>query len=539
MIVCSNCGEENPPKFRLCGFCGTPLTADEPAHETRKLVSILFCDLKGSTSLGETLDPEALREVMARYFEVMSAAITRHGGTIEKYIGDAVMAVFGLPRVHEDDALRAVRAAEAMQAELHTLNAELEPQYGVTLANRIGVNTGGVVAGDATTNQRLVTGDPVNVAARLEQAAGDTETLMGELTYKLVADFVEVEPVEPLTLKGKAEPVPAYRLIRTHDETASEASAQHALVGRADELDELMELLDEAAADGKPRTTLILGEAGVGKTRLLDDVVRGAAEGRYVLRGRCLSYGEGITFWPMIEALRTASGIADNDDAATALAKIEAYAGRGEPEVVERIGSLMGLNQTTFALPEIFWAFRRLLEALGRRRPVLLVIEDLHWAEETLHDLLESLASADARALIVCTARTEVLERRPELAEARTMTLERLGPAETIAMIEAWLGGPHRAGERRPDRGCLVRKPALRPAARLDALRGGAARARRRPVEAGGASRGLDAADHPRAAERPHRPPRSGRPQGARSSGRDRAGVLALRGLGDRQVDDA
>src|SRR4051794_5656082 len=320
MVVCSNCGEENPPKFRLCGFCGTPLTADEPARETRKLVSILFCDLKGSTSLGETLDPEALREVMARYFEVMSTAITRHGGTIEKYIGDAVMAVFGLPRVHEDDALRAVRAAEAMQAELHTLNTELEPQYGVTLANRIGVNTGGVVAGDATTNQRLVNGDPVNVAARLEQAAGDTETLMGELTYKLVADFVAAEPVGPLTLKGKAEPVPAYRLVRTLVEPVHEASGRHQLVGRTEEIERLLGLLDAAAADGRPRTTLILGEAGVGKTRLLDDVVSAAAPSAHVLPGRGLSYGGGITFLPMIEALRTAAGISDLDDAATALA---------------------------------------------------------------------------------------------------------------------------------------------------------------------------------------------------------------------------
>jgi class 3 adenylate cyclase len=146
MLVCSNCGEENPAKFRMCGFCGTPLVAAAPAQETRKLVTILFCDLKGSTALGETLDPESMREVIARYFEVMSAAIVRHGGTVEKYIGDAVMAVFGLPKVHEDDALRAVRAAEAMQLELKELNVELERVYGITLANRIGVNTGGVVA---------------------------------------------------------------------------------------------------------------------------------------------------------------------------------------------------------------------------------------------------------------------------------------------------------------------------------------------------------------------------------------------------------
>jgi class 3 adenylate cyclase/tetratricopeptide (TPR) repeat protein len=442
MLICSNCSEENPAKFRMCGFCGTPLVAAAPAHETRKLVSILFCDLKGSTALGETLDPESLREVMARYFDVMSAAIVRHGGTVEKYIGDAVMAVFGLPKVHEDDALRAVRAAEAMQLELKDLNVELERSYGITLANRIGVNTGGVVASDGSTNQRLVTGDAVNVAARLEQAAGDTETLLGELTYKLVADAVDVEPVEPLTLKGKADPVPAYRLLNTRGELRQGLSAQHAFVGRSSELRELLELHDETTRAGKPCSMLILGEAGVGKTRLIDELVESASERGYVLRGRCLSYGEGITFWPMIEAVRAGAGILDSDDPATALRKIEEFAGRAEADVIERVGSLLGLGATTFSLTEIFWAFRRLLEILSSRRPVLIVIEDLHWAEPTLHDLLKSLEGAEAGALIVGAARTEVLERRPELSETRTIKLDRLGAAETNELIEAWVGGP-------------------------------------------------------------------------------------------------
>jgi class 3 adenylate cyclase/tetratricopeptide (TPR) repeat protein len=442
MLVCSNCGEENPAKFRMCGFCGTPLVAAAPAQETRKLVTILFCDLKGSTALGETLDPESMREVIARYFEVMSAAIVRHGGTVEKYIGDAVMAVFGLPKVHEDDALRAVRAAEAMQLELKELNVELERVYGITLANRIGVNTGGVVASDGSTNQRLVTGDAVNVAARLEQAAGDTETLLGELTYKLVADAVDVEPVEPLTLKGKAEPVPAYRLVATRGEVRPAPFARQAFVGRSSELQGLLELLDETVADGTPCSVLILGEAGVGKTRLIDELVDTASQRGYVLRGRCLSYGEGITFWPMVEAIRAGAGILDSDDSATARGKLEAFAGHAEGEVIERIGSLLGFSATTFSLPDIFWAFRRLLEILSTRRPVLVVIEDLHWAESTLHDLLKSLESSEAGALIVGAARTEVLERRPELAETRTVKLERLDATQTNELIEAWVGGP-------------------------------------------------------------------------------------------------
>jgi class 3 adenylate cyclase/tetratricopeptide (TPR) repeat protein len=442
VVTCANCGEENPPKFRLCGYCGTPLAGAAPARETRKLVSILFCDLKGSTALGETLDPESLREVMARYFEVMSEAITRHGGTIEKYIGDAVMAVFGLPKVHEDDALRAVRAAESMQLELKELNVELERTYGVTLANRIGVNTGRVVASDASTNQRLVTGDAVNVAARLEQAAGDTETLLGELTYKLVAHAVEAEPVEPLTLKGKSDRVNAYRLVRTDVRAGPGASPRHPLVGRARHLAALRALLEEAAAAGEPRSLLVLGEAGVGKTRLIDELAAAESGAAYVLRGRCLSYGEGITFWPVIEAVSAAAGIADADDAATALGKIEKFAGHAEANVVDRIASLMGLSATTFSLPEIFWAFRRLLEVLAAHRPVLILIEDLHWAEPTLHDLLDSMSTAGAGVAIVCAARNELLERRPELREAPSLTLDRLGEAETGELIESWLSGP-------------------------------------------------------------------------------------------------
>src|SRR5439155_12248399 len=217
MVKCPSCGEENPPKFRLCGYCGTPLAAPSaalPAHEVRKTVTIIFCDLKGSTALGEHLDAEALHEVKERYFNAMAAEILRHGGKIEKYIGDAIMAVFGLPRAHEDDALRAVRAVVGMQAALGAVNEGLMANYGVALSNRTGVNTGEVVANDDPgADQKLATGDAVNVAARLEQAAPDNETYLGEVTYRLVRDAVEVEPVEPLELKGKAQRVPAFRLV--------------------------------------------------------------------------------------------------------------------------------------------------------------------------------------------------------------------------------------------------------------------------------------------------------------------------------------
>ena len=201
MIRCPGCGEENPPKFRLCGYCGTPLIIAEalPVHEVRKTVTLIFSDLKDSTALGERLDSEALHEVKERYFSAMAAEIKRHGGKIEKYIGDAIMAVFGLPRAHEDDALRAVRAAIGMQSVLQGLNESLSARFGVVLANRTGVNTGEVVAvDDPTADQKLATGDAVNVTARLEQAAPANEIYIGEVTYRLVRDAVEVEPVEPL-----------------------------------------------------------------------------------------------------------------------------------------------------------------------------------------------------------------------------------------------------------------------------------------------------------------------------------------------------
>src|SRR5216683_1829101 len=202
MVRCPDCGEENPAKFRLCGYCGAQLARPMAADEVRKTVTIVFCDLKGSTSLGERLDSESLREVLSVYFEAMRQVLERHGGMVEKYIGDAIMAVFGLPRLHEDDALRAVRAAAEMKEALARVNERLAAGWGVTLANRTGVNTGEVVAGDISSGQRLVTGDAVNVAARLEQSAPEMEVLIGESTYRLVKDAVEVEPVPPLVLKG-------------------------------------------------------------------------------------------------------------------------------------------------------------------------------------------------------------------------------------------------------------------------------------------------------------------------------------------------
>ncbi|HUZ83297.1 MAG TPA: adenylate/guanylate cyclase domain-containing protein, partial [Gaiellales bacterium] len=351
MAICPGCGEENPDRFRLCGFCGTPLAAVAASREVRKTVTIVFSDLKGSTSLGEALDSESLREVMNRYFDEMRRAIERHGGTVEKFIGDAVMAVFGLPIVHEDDALRAVRAAWDMRTALADLNSELERRWGITLANRTGVNTGEVVANDAAGGQRLVTGDTVNVAARLEQAAPELEILIGESTHRLVRAVVDAVPVEPLVLKGKSAPVAAHLLRGVRSGAMLAGRPDAPLVGREQELAALRRAFDDVTGGRGPRLVTLLAQPGVGKSRLLREFLDGCGEETTVLRGTCLSYGEGITFWPLAEAIRGWVGISEGFTAHEAAAQLERLPCDGR--VRERIGSMMGVTPADFSLDEI------------------------------------------------------------------------------------------------------------------------------------------------------------------------------------------
>jgi class 3 adenylate cyclase/tetratricopeptide (TPR) repeat protein len=444
--TCPSCGEENPDRFRLCGICGAKLVPDVPVEEVRRVVTVVFSDLKGSTSLGERLDTESLREVLSVYFTEMKAVLERHGGTVEKFIGDAIMAVFGLPVLHEDDALRAVRAAAEMQRSLVRVNERLQAGWGVTLANRTGVNTGEVVAGDVTAGQRLVTGDTVNTAARLEQAAPEMEVLLGEPTYRLVRDAVEVDEVEPLPLKGKAEPVPAYRLITVQGDEGVARRMDAPMVGRVGELATLEEALVRARASRTGQLVTVFGPAGVGKSRLLREFIAGAGDLVATIRARCLSYGEGITYWPLAEMVKGAAAVADDDPLDQARAKIDALLGPGRSDVGDRLASAIGLSTQTFPQNETFWAARTFVEILAARGPLILVIDDIHWAEPAFLDLIRYVVdtATDAPFVMVCSSRRDLLDDREEWVEerenSRQLVLEPLSAEESAVVMQNLLG---------------------------------------------------------------------------------------------------
>jgi class 3 adenylate cyclase/tetratricopeptide (TPR) repeat protein len=430
--------------FSFCPACAAPLAPDTPVRETRKTVTVVFCDVTGSTALGERLDPESLRDVQSRYFDAMREAIERHGGTVEKYIGDAVMAVFGIPLLHEDDALRATRAAVDMRDSLAALNEELERDRGVTIAVRIGVNTGEVVAGDPTTGQAFVTGDAVNVAPRLEERAAPGEILMSEATHRLVRDIVVADEVEPVVLKGGVRQVRAWRVLRVQDATSAVPRRLGSpMVGRERPLAQLAQAYGAAIEDASCQLFTILGAAGVGKSRLVDEFVSGVGEGATILRGRCLPYGEGITYFPVVEAIKEASGLADFDLPEVVEAKVcSVLEGDEQQEVVCRhVAQLIGVAEPTGG-DETFWAIRRFFEAIASRdQPLVLVFDDVHWGEPTFLDLVEHVAdwSRGSPILLLCMARSELLDVRATWGggklNAATVSLEPLTADQSEVLV--------------------------------------------------------------------------------------------------------
>ena len=331
-------------------------------------MTVFFSDVVGWTSVAERLDPEVLREVMKRYLAQMVVAIEQHGGTVEKFVGDEVMAVFGVPSVHEDDALRAVHAAVAVRRQLAELNAELELERGVRFGVRIGINTGEVMTGPSRPGEPLVTGYAVNVGKRIEQAAGAGEVLLGPTTMALVRDAVVAEPAGPIDLRGRARPLPAFRFLGLRPEAGPAGrNLQAPLVGRREELGRLRAAFDEAAGEGSCRIATVVGDAGIGKSRLGVELARSASTEAEVLHGRCVPYGEGATYLPLRDIVTAAVG-------PPSIAKLaEVVAGDERAALVaRRLAELVGLAEGPGSSGEAFWATRRFLTRLAERSPLLL-----------------------------------------------------------------------------------------------------------------------------------------------------------------------
>jgi class 3 adenylate cyclase len=435
---CPVCGAEVPEGARFCPSCGSALADAEavPSGQERRLVTILFADVTGSTGLGEQLDPERLQEVMGTYFRAMREEIEAEGGTVEKFIGDAVMAAFGVPTAHEDDPRRALRAALRMRRRLADVNAELDGRFGVTLQIRTGVNTGEVLAATSPRpGEPMVTGDTVNVAARLEQTAEPGQVVVAERTARAARGF-RFRELGERDLRGKTQPVPAVLLEEEAPARAERGvpGLRAPMIGRENELEVLRSLYQRSAAEGRPNLVTIYGDPGVGKSRLTAEFLASSSATEsppVIVRGRCLPYGDGVTYWPLAEILKERAGVLDTDPPEVALERIRAM-GRElltedvAPDPAKATAALaytVGVDDPVVSFQSLeprevrlktHGAWRSFFSALANRSPVLAVIEDIHWADPALLDLLEELAErVQGPVVFVCTARPELTERRP------------------------------------------------------------------------------------------------------------------------------
>jgi class 3 adenylate cyclase len=434
---CSQCGAELPEEARFCPACGIALEQREasPAGRERKLITVLFADVTGSTSLGERLDPEQVTEVMTAFFDAMREEIEAEGGTVEKYIGDAVMAEFGVPVAHEDDPARAIRAARRMQDRLERVNEELLRLHGVRLQVRIGVNTGDVVATTAPQGgEAMVVGDAVNVAARLEQIAEPGQIVVAERTARAARGF-RFHEFGPLELRGRGAPVPAVLLVGESDAPQRGIPGLRApMVGRDRELELLRTVLDRAAADARPHLVTLYGDPGVGKSRLVAEFLSVAERldvSPQVDRGRCLPYGnDGLTYWPLAEILKRRAGVHDTDPPDVTLAAVRRLGSEllgehdvaGAARLTAALAYTIGVEDPEFSFrdltprqvhTEMHTAWRAFFSALAAGGPVVTVVEDIHWADPALLDLLEDVVERAAGPIVlVCPARPELAERR-------------------------------------------------------------------------------------------------------------------------------
>ena len=430
--------------------CAQPLTPVEATREARKVVTVVFADVTGSTGLGERLDPESLRAILGRWFDAMRDVLERHGGTVEKFIGDAIVAVFGVPTLHEDDALRAVRAATEMRSALATFNEALRAERGLEIEMRIGVNTGEVVVGDARAGGSRATGDAVNVAARLQQAAEPGEILLGDSTWRLVREAVTVGEARDVEVKGRDEPVTVRRLIDV--DQAAEAIHRRVgglMVGRERELAILRAAFERTTVERRCVLVTVLGTAGVGKSRLTHEFLRGVLPDATVVRGRCLPYGQGITWFPIAELMRSAVGLDDEADPNVVVDRLRSRLdGMSDADTIaERLAEPLGIATEPAPVEELFWAVRRFLERLAEDGSTVVVLDDLQWADSTILDLVEHLTDwiHGVPLLVLALARPELLDIRSAWGggkpDATAFLLEPLPPEQTNQLVEALFEG--------------------------------------------------------------------------------------------------
>jgi class 3 adenylate cyclase len=463
-VACSVCGHGNLPAARFCASCGSPMPAAETAGATtpvtlavaeRRLVSVLFADLVGFTTLSEERDPEETRELLSRYFEVARRVVEEHGGTIEKFIGDAVMAVWGAPTAHEDDAERAVRAALAIVGGVGSLSDGETPLHA-----RAGVLTGEAAVTVGAEGQGMVAGDLVNTASRLQSAAQPGTVLVGEATFRAASNAIRFEPAGEQHLKGKAAPVPAWRavaVVARRRGSGRVSTLEPPFVGREDELQQLKDLFEATGRERKPRLVTVIGQAGIGKSRLaweFEKYLDGVVETAYWHEGRTPAYGEGISYWALAEMVRLRAGITEGEDPETARPKVAAMLEEFIEDPAERrwveprLAGLLGLAELpSEGREELFSAWRTLFERIAVRAPTVLVFVDLHWADQGLLDFVEDLLSwaRSSPIFVVALARPELLERRPDWASAvRSVTrinLEPLTDTEMQQLLEGLLPG--------------------------------------------------------------------------------------------------
>ena len=438
MLTCLSCGHENPLEQKFCGECGARLVA--PGEIRRRLITALFCDLVGSTELGERLDAELLHKVLDRYFHAMRAAIQHHGGTVEKFIGDAVVGAFGVPEAHEDDALRAVRAALEMREAAAELDGEIDDPD-IRILVRIAIDCGEAFADEAAATEGRIAADVFNTAARLQAAAEPGDVLVSTAAERMLGGRVDLAPLDPIELKGKAGPVHAQRVLSVRP---APARVETPLVGRDRHLTVLRQALEDAIEDHACVLVTVLAPPGVGKSRLAAAFADAVRERATVLVGQTPSYGDGVTFAPLVELLTQAAGQASGEAEGVAAALRERLAAQPDgPAVGDRLAHVLGVGEALAS--DASWAVRRLLEVLASERPLVVVLEDVHWAETPMLDLADAVVErVHGPVLFLCLARPELIEQRPTWAAGKpraiTTTLPPLTPEDARLVAEHLLG---------------------------------------------------------------------------------------------------